>query len=114
MVARLCAAGRGFLDQWDEDHCICEVAPMNRIFALSMIAAAAVAAPALARAAGEDAKWFVLRQDSGATCWTARLISVNGEYASGTAQKAGGPFDTQTEAEARVADLRTRGVCRAE
>jgi len=85
---------------------------MTRSFLLCAILAASLAAPLFATAAGTDAKWFVLRREGGDGCWTARLISLNGQYASGTALKAGGPFDTEAEAEQRMADLTTAGVCR--
>lgn len=87
---------------------------MNRIFALGVVAAAALTVSGVAQAADNGGKWFVLRQETGGTCWPAKLISVNGQYASGSALKAGGPFDAEADAQSRIAELQAIGACRAE
>ena len=76
--------------------------------------AAALACSTLASSAlaqNEDANWFVLRQETTNACWTALLISVNGEYAHSFANIASKPFDTKSEALAREKELEADGSC---
>lgn len=61
--------------------------------------------------AAEDGKWFVLRNPNGSQCWTAVVIQVSGQYATGSALIAGGPYDSREKAEQRLADLAVRGTC---
>lgn len=61
--------------------------------------------------ANEGAKWFVVRHHTTGACWTAMLIRVDGEYAHGFAQIAGGPYDTKKEAMTREEALEKEGVC---
>jgi hypothetical protein len=68
--------------------------------------------PALGEGEPGEGKWFVLRSPNASLCWTARLIQVSGQYASGSALIAGGPFDSEDQARARLAELADRGTCR--
>jgi hypothetical protein len=61
--------------------------------------------------ADEGAKWFVVRHHTTSACSTAMLIRVDGEYAHGFAQIAGGPYDTKKEAMTREEALEKEGVC---
>ncbi len=45
-----------------------------------------------------ESKWFVLRNHELGTCWTATLVRIDGQYTSTFEQKAGGPYDTETQA----------------
>ena len=65
-----------------------------------------------AAGAGSESGWFVLRQRESGDCWTARLIMISGQYASGTNQIAGGPFASEADAEAHLAQLVERATCR--
>lgn len=69
--------------------------------------------PAFGQDETGDGKWFVLRGAHSSQCWTARLIQVSGQYASGSALIAGGPFNSEEQAKARLAELTDRGTCRA-
>lgn len=75
--------------------------------------AAAVLAPAPATAQADTGKWVVLRIKHGSQCWTARVIRIGGEYATGSALIAGGPYDTEEQARQRLAELAQRGTCRS-
>jgi hypothetical protein len=59
----------------------------------------------------EDAKWFVLRQETTGYCWMALLIGVNGEYVHSFAKIASKPFGTKGDALAREQDLEKSGSC---
>ena len=67
--------------------------------------------PLVSAAEDGGAKWFVLRGQNGFQCWTARVIKVSGEYATGTAMIAGGPFETEEEAKQWLAQLAERATC---
>lgn len=69
--------------------------------------------PALGQGEPSEGKWFVLRGPNSFECWTARLIQVSGQYAAGSALIAGGPFNSEDQAKARLAELADRGTCRA-
>jgi hypothetical protein len=64
-----------------------------------------------ASAQDENAKWFVLRQETTNACRAAQLISVNGEYAHASANIASKPYDTESEALARQKELERTGSC---
>ncbi len=64
-----------------------------------------------ASAQTDDAKWFVLRQETTNYCWTALLISVNGEYAHSFANIASKAYDKKSEALAREKELERDGSC---
>lgn len=81
-----------------------------RFAAVGGFIALSMAGPALAQ--NENAKWFVVRNDSTGDCWSAMLIQINGEYAHGFAQLAGGPYDTKEDALAREKQLEQNGTCR--
>lgn len=64
-----------------------------------------------APAAQELPKWFVLRDHQIGTCWPALLVTIDGAYAHGFAQRAGGPYDTQEQAFERRKALQESGTC---
>ncbi len=72
------------------------------------LGSALIASPAMAQ---KSAKWFVLRDHQTGTCWTALLIWIDGDFRRASAQKAGGPYDSEAEALKREKDLETKGVC---
>lgn len=80
--------------------------------ALALSAALPPVALAQGTAHAEAAKWFVLRGATTGDCWTAKLIVMNGQYASGSARIAGGPYATEAEAEARIQALKDAATCR--
>lgn len=58
-----------------------------------------------------QAKWFVLREETTSNCWTALLIQIDGKYVHGSANLAGGPFETKEQALAREQELENNGSC---
>ena len=80
-----------------------------RIAALGCLIAIALSGPV--KAQNENAKWFVLRQETTSYCWTGLLIEMNGEYAHSFALLAGGPYDTKQEALNREKELEREGTC---
>ncbi len=74
-----------------------------------VLALAAADLPAAAAESGMG--WFVLRDRTSGDCWTGRLISINGQYATGKDQIAGGPFASEEEAEAHRETLVERSTC---
>lgn len=87
---------------------------MNSFMKAFVLAIIVVGAPLAlaAKEAREEAQWFVLRGEQSSDCWAAKLITIGGQYARGSAQIAGGPYATEAEAEARIADLTLSGTCR--
>jgi hypothetical protein len=65
----------------------------------------------VAPAHAEQAKWFVIREETTSNCWTALLIQVDGKYVHGSANLAGGPFETKEQALAREQELEKNGSC---
>ena len=61
--------------------------------------------------AQENAKWFVLRHDQTGSCWTALLIEIQGSYRHAFAQKAGGPYETESEARMRLIQHEKENIC---
>ncbi len=76
----------------------------------ALVLALVVPAPPAAADAAETG-WFVLRDRMSGDCRIGRLISIDGQYASGNNLIAGGPFASEDEAEARLAILVERGTC---
>ena len=58
-----------------------------------------------------QAKWFVLRNHVVGNCWTATLARLDGQYTNTFEQKAGGPYDTEEQAFARLKALSDEGTC---
>ena len=58
-----------------------------------------------------QAKWFVLRNHEVGNCWTATLARLDGQYTNTFEQKAGGPYDTEEQAFARLKALSDEGTC---
>jgi hypothetical protein len=67
-----------------------------------------LAAPALAQT---NAEWFVLRNHEVGNCWTATLVQIDGQYTNTFEQKAGGPYETQEQALARLRELSREATC---
>lgn len=59
-----------------------------------------------------ETKWFVLRNETTSSCWTSKLIKIGGQFASGSALIAGGPYATEEEARSRMSELASSGTCR--
>ena len=78
---------------------------------VTLIAASLAAASAGAAPAAETA-WFVLRRDTGSSCWIAKLARIGGEFARAGAQIAAGPLASEEKAQEALAELARRGVCR--
>jgi hypothetical protein len=68
-------------------------------------------ATAVPSSAQVEAKWFVLRNHEVGNCWTATLVRVDGQYTSTFERKAGGPYDTEEQALARLKSLSDEGTC---
>jgi hypothetical protein len=83
---------------------------MSRLFPIGLLTLS-VAALAQIAAAQEQAKWFLLRDHKLGTCWPALLVKVDGSYAHGLAQRAGGPYDTEEQAADRRKALQETGTC---
>jgi hypothetical protein len=62
-------------------------------------------------AAEESPKWFVMRRSEIANCWTALLVRIDGAYRHDSAQIAGGPYETESAAQDREAELERTGTC---
>jgi hypothetical protein len=58
-----------------------------------------------------EARWFVLRNHEVGNCWTATLIRIDGQYINTFEQKAGGPYETEEQALARLKSLSDEGTC---
>jgi hypothetical protein len=58
-----------------------------------------------------EARWFVLRNHEVGNCWTATLIRIDGQYINTFEQKAGGPYETEEQALARLKSLSDKGTC---
>jgi hypothetical protein len=58
-----------------------------------------------------ESRWFVLRNHEIGTCWTATLVRIDGQYINAFEQKAGGPYDTEQQALARLNSLSDEGTC---
>lgn len=71
-------------------------------------------APLTPASALEDAKWFVLRHDRTGDCWAEQVAEIDGAYQRSDAQNAGGPYDTQEQAQAREKALEAIEACNAE
>ena len=74
----------------------------------SLLAIAYLSAPLFAQA---EAKWFVLRNHEVGNCWTATLVTIDGQYTSTFEQKAGGPYDSEAQAVDRQRTLENEGAC---
>lgn len=83
---------------------------MNRIAAA--LICAATGAPSLAATGAEQARWYVLRGEKTGDCWTAKVAVIAGQLATGSALAAGGPYETEAEAEVRLEELRLAATCR--
>jgi len=66
---------------------------------------------ALPASAQVEPKWFVLRNHESGNCWTATLVRLDGQYTSTFERKAGGPYDTEEQALARLMSLSDEGTC---
>ena len=71
----------------------------------------AIAVPMMPVFAQGHAKWFVLRNHEVGNCWTAVVIRIDGQYINTFEQKAGGPYDTEDQALARLKALEEQGTC---
>jgi hypothetical protein len=81
----------------------------KHLFAAALLASLLSAAvPASAQV---EAKWFVLRNHEVGNCWTATLVRLDGQYTSTFERKAGGPYDTEEQALARLKSLSDQGTC---
>jgi hypothetical protein len=58
-----------------------------------------------------QAKWFVLRNHEVGNCWIATLVRLDSQYTSTFERKAGGPYDTEEQALARLKSLSDQGTC---
>ena len=70
-----------------------------------------LAATAVTAAFAAESKWFVLRNHELGTCWTATLVRIDGQYINTFEQKAGGPYETEEHALARLNSLSDEGTC---
>jgi hypothetical protein len=61
--------------------------------------------------AADQGKWFVLRNQELGSCWTAVVIRIDGQYINTFERKAGGPYDTEEQALARLQVLNDQGTC---
>jgi hypothetical protein len=84
---------------------------ISSIRTLALALLVSIGLPISSSSAQEDAKWFVLRHDETGNCWTAVLIEIQGSYRHEFAQKAGGPYETKSEARKREEELEKEGVC---
>lgn len=73
---------------------------------------AALAGLAVSSAPAAETAWFVLRRETGPSCWVALLTRVGGEYLRGNALIAAGPLPSEEAARKALAKLEQRGVCR--
>jgi len=80
----------------------------QRTFLSFVVAMAIHVMPALAQA---PSQWFVLRNHEVGNCWTATLVRIDGKYSNTFEQKAGGPYDTEQQALARIRALEADGTC---
>ena len=69
---------------------------------------ASLAAPAVAET---EVNWFVLRNPEVGNCWTATLVRIDGQYTQTFQQKAGGPYDKEEQAQARLKELTEEKTC---
>jgi hypothetical protein len=76
-----------------------------------LLAAGVILLTVPAFAIEESPKWFVLRRNEIANCWTALLVRIDGAYRHDSAQIAGGPYDTEAAAQDREAELERTGTC---
>ena len=83
----------------------------SRIMA-GMALAAGLAGLGVSAAPAAETAWFVLRRETGPSCWVALLTRVGGEYLRGNALIAAGPLKSEEEARKALADLERRGICR--
>lgn len=67
-----------------------------------------LAAPAIA---ATEVNWFVLRNHEVGNCWTSTLDRIDGQYTHTFEQKAGGPYATRDQAEARLEELAEEKTC---
>ena len=81
--------------------------PIIATLATLTLAAFAQTAPA----SPEQPKWFLLRDHQLGTCWPALLVKIDGSYAHGFAQRAGGPYDTEEQVAERRKELQATGTC---
>ncbi len=84
---------------------------ISSIRTLALALLVSIGLPISSSSAQEDAKWFVLRHDETGNCWTALLIEIQGSYRHEFAQKAGGPYETKSEARKREEQLEKEGAC---
>ena len=77
-------------------------------FVASLLATAYLSGPVFALA---ETQWFVLRNHEVGNCWTATLARLHGQYTNTFEQKAGGPYDTEDQALARLKALSDEGTC---
>ncbi len=84
---------------------------MSRFLVMGLVALSLAALAQPMSAAQELPKWFLLRDHQSATCWTALLIKMDGAYRHGSAQAAGGPYDTEEQALKRRKALQETGTC---
>ena len=59
----------------------------------------------------EAARWFVLREGQTGYCRPALLIHMDGVYQHGASLLAGGPYETQAQAMARLQQLIDTRTC---
>ena len=84
---------------------------ISSIRTLALALLVSIGLPISSSSAQEDSKWFVLRHDETGNCWTALLIEIQGSYRHEFAQKAGGPYETKSEARKREEQLEKEGAC---
>jgi hypothetical protein len=84
---------------------------VSTFIATGLVALTLVALTQPISAAEEQPKWFLLRENQIATCWTALLIKIDGAYRHDFAQTAGGPYDTEELALERRKALEQTGTC---
>lgn len=80
-------------------------------FLAMSFAGLSLAALAQPMSAAELPKWFLLRDHQIVTCWTALLIKIDGSYPHGSAQIAGGRYDTEDQALERRKAPQATGTC---
>jgi hypothetical protein len=82
---------------------------LKHLFAAALLASLLSAAvPAFAQV---ETKWFVLRNHEVGNCWTSTLVRLDGQYTGAFERKAGGPYETEERALARLKSLSDGGMC---
>jgi hypothetical protein len=85
--------------------------PKHRFAAVTFASLLACASSPVPLFAQGEAKWFVLRNHEVGNCWTATLVRLDGQYTNTFERKAGGPYDTEEQALARLKSLSDEGTC---